>query len=113
MGRRTYGTCGYTSGINGRVLATACNCLGDNEEGTGGWLDPTSKCELLFDSEKTGMGFDRVPKTCKVFASQACKNVISEWVNYLKQRESCLKSNTPYKEEYETWLNTLNSCAVA
>ena len=48
MGRR----CGYTSGIKGSLLANACNCLGDNEEGTGGWLDPTSKCELLIDSEK-------------------------------------------------------------
>ena len=104
MGRR----CGYTSGMNGRLLESACNCAG--EEGTQ-WIDPTSKCELLFDSESE-LGFDLVPKTCKAFASQACKNVISDWVNYLKERDGCLKSNTPYKKEYDSWVNTLNSCAI-
>ena len=105
--------CGYTSGIDGYELATACNCLeAEGEEEGSQWLDLTSKCELLFDAEKIQLGFDLVPKTCKVFASEPCKKIISDRVNRLKEREHCLKSNTPYKQEYEDWVNTMNSCSV-
>lgn len=107
------GRCGYTSGVKGSLLKSACNCL-ENDDETGGtqWFDPTSKCELLFDSEKKMMGFDLIPKTCKAFASQTCKNVISERANHLKQRGFCLTSNTPYKKETDSWVNTMNSCSV-
>ena len=107
MGNR----CGYTSGISGYQLATACNCHEGDGKGSQ-WLDPTSKCELLLNAEDKSLGFDLMPKTCKVFASEPCKKIISDRVDRLKERERCLKSNTPYKQEYELWVNTMNSCSV-
>ena len=106
MGNR----CNYTSGIDGYQFASACNCLEGDEKGSQ-WLDPTSKCELLFDYEEKYLGFDLVPKTCKSFVSRPCKKIIADWVDHYKQRENCLESDTPYKKEYERWVNTRISCS--